>query len=235
MQVTIFNNLIKHCSDLFIWNNPKSFEVDKLTSEERDRLQSFSAIQLTFPAELGIRRDRDVLLQFESGVKNLITTVNLNGYCVKTEHLPQKRNRIRSHKGVISRKVDKNDFIEDEVDVHDGNTLISGIFKINSNNCDYLFENFYSSSNCFILLSSRDLFNKSFLADIVKNHVIFSRPVIADYLAIVLDYINDNSMLLRSGGDGDVEICLTIFLKNNLVHRVLDNINIMMNFSDFDS
>jgi hypothetical protein len=224
MEIRVYDDLIKYHAEIVAWSNETSFEINKLSLHERKLLENINIIEIMFPGNQGKREDQRVYELYELFVRNFLSIVGINSYLVEVEFEAQKKNRIRSYKGIITRSIIKHDFLEQEIDIGNEETVIIGMVKIKEDNYEHLFDDFYGP-NCFILMSSEDIFTNNYLISLVKNHIILDKRIIVNYSSLLLNEIKNNNIILRTAGDGgDVEVDLQIFAKKNLTESLISNI-----------
>lgn len=213
----LINNL-----DWNAWNRIESFPIEKLSRKPRSELLTLSGFEVTF---IGIQGNRDkfdsVIQQFDDYVIQFILDKLPNSYLFVSEHIAGRKNRVRSHKGVLPKKIlNPKDFIEEEVSLEDGETIICGVIRLHIDNIKTCLELFSDNSRSFIITGSEHLLSSVFLNKIISQCFVHKNGYYLDYASLFLNYCINGNCIFRMGGDGgDQEIsfqgfCLSSQIRN---------------------
>jgi hypothetical protein len=216
-KVKVYTELIKDSEDINAWTPEECFPVCNLNPLQKKQLGDINVIEIEFQGSHGDRSLTNKRFdEFQSFVSQYILNSGASAYLIKIEHKISLKNKIRSYKGIIPRDIKDKDYIELESDIMDGYSLITAIVSLNEFNISKTFDYFYDSTNCFILLTSLNVFSIDFLNDFSKKHVLINETTCLNYISIALDFCKDDSFIVRAAGDGgDIEIDLQIFTSIN--------------------
>lgn len=223
-----YTDLIKDNEDVNAWTSEDCFPVQNLNPLQKDLLANVNVIEVIFPGTQGDRNLSEIRFEtFENFVSKYVLNNQSHPYFIKIEHTLSKRNRIRSYKGIIPKGVDEKDYIELELDMIDDYSLITAIMSIKESNVSRIFDSFYDSTNCFILLTSKNVLSTDFLKDFYKKHVLVNKTTSLNYVSLAIDFCRNDAIVIRAAGDGgDNEINLQIFFPITEKEKIINSLSI---------
>ena len=227
-NIKVYTDLIADSEEISAWTSPESFPVYDLNSLQGEQLSNINVLEVIFHGTQGLEIFNQTRFNaFQNFVTEFILTHGLPPYLIKVEHKVSMRNRIRSYKGIVSRLIDRKDFIELELNVGDGYSLIIALLSISELNVSKIFDSFYDNTNCFILLTSTNVFSEDFLKEFYTKHVIVKETTSVNYVSLALDFCKSDTIIARSAGDGgDSEINLQVFCPAIEKEKILHSIRI---------
>jgi len=232
-EVRTYKDILKDYLDITAWKAPENFDVTNLSKSQEIQLKQLTVVEAVFQRQIApVVRDETVFNLYDKFLKSLLLKTALPIFMVSVGNFVEKKNRIRTYKGLLKREFKNRDSIEKEFIVEDDHTLFAAIAKIDDNNIDLIFNYLYGSSNSFLILSDREIFNLMFLEDIARNHLMIHKMILCNinYLSFCLKYVESNNLILRCAGDGgDFELSLQLFMRNEMVEQVLKNVNLSFN------
>ncbi len=229
-EVRTYNDILKDYQDITAWKDPRNFDITKLSKSQEDRLKQLTIVEVVFQRQIvPVVRDEKIFNVYEQFLKSLLIKTTFPIFMVSVGNFIEEKNRLRTYKGLLKQKFNDKDIIEKEFVVEDNITFFAAIAKINDNNIDLIFNYFYESSNCFLMLSGKEIFNLTFVEDIAHNHIMSYQMISCNinYLSFCLKYVEDDNLILRCAGNGgDFELSLQLFMKNEMVEQAKKDIDL---------
>lgn len=225
-NIKVYTDLIKDNEDINAWTSEECFPVYNLNPLQNKQLAKINVVEVIFRGTQGERSLNQTRFEtFQSFVIKYVLNSSSPAYLIKVEHKVSVRNKIRSYKGIISREIDRKDYIELELNIVDEYSLIIALVSINEFNVSKIFDSFYDSTNSFILLTPTNVFSEDFLKDFLKKHVLVNETTSLNYVSLALDFCKNDTAVVRAAGDGgDTEINLQIFVslteKQKMIHSL---------------
>lgn len=217
-QINIYSNLLNQKTKLHDWNSEESFDVRDLNSRESTIIQQLEAIEVCFS---GVGTNRflfDSLFKtFEAFVKQFVLFPKIQSYIFKSEFKKQIKNRVRSYKGIISKEINNEDYIQFEIPIKDGYTIFAALIKLNEKNIgktiEYLFD---SSISCIIAQDDKCFYSEDTIRFIVCNVMNHKGTSNINYAKLIAKFCVQGAIISRVNGDGgDREVSFQSFCKKD--------------------
>jgi hypothetical protein len=120
-------------------------------------------------------------------------------YQVCIGHSAEIASRIRSYKGIITKRGIEGTYIETEVPF-ENRTVIAAIIDLSEYNYDQNISKLWDSSTSFILSSKRKYFSSPFITKIIDDYRKSGVHTSLNYLELVLDFCNQGDVIYKTGG-----------------------------------
>jgi hypothetical protein len=155
--------------------------------------------------------------KFDAFVKQFVLYPEIPSYIFKSEFKKQVKNRLRTYKGIVSREIEKQDYIQVEIPIINDYTIIAALIKLNENNMDKLLESFTDNSlSCIIASDNNSFFSEESINYVVNNAMQHKGTSNINYAKLITKYCPNGNIISRIGGDGgDHEVCFQTFCEVN--------------------
>lgn len=213
-SIEIFEDVRSSYSNWNAWKPEFSFPLEELEV-------SFSEIlilaQLTYQSSSMGQNDDIWGNAIRAAYGFLNTKEHKVIYIGENGRLP--RNRIRSYKGVVPKELrERVSSIELEFDASNGHTIIGALIDLDGVNEKDFEQLCFACPHSFILTAEHtSCFNSEFLELILSDAVCYSGDfAYLNFVSLVSKFVDEDSMLLRFGGDGgDQEVSVQFFFNRN--------------------
>lgn len=228
-SIEIYDNLFSD-RDWNSWNILESFPFEKL-SESDEIFAKISALEIIFEGTQGDSEKNGKLFDtYQFQVTEILTGIlsHRDMYLFVSEPTGAKKNRVRSFKGLLPKKVlNKMDYLEVEIPLSNDQTIICGLVKVTPENLRVCFDYFMDNSRCFVINGNSSFYSELFLNEIIKECFFHPDGFYLDYSVLFSKYCLKGNPIFRSGGDGgDREVSLQCFyLKNQkeILHELISS------------
>lgn len=217
-EIIFYPNILDSNSGIHGWKPKELFDISKITEKERETLSSIVALEQIFKGVGDKRELFDSLFKwFDSFLNIFLFSSDTTAYLLHIEHKKQIKNRVRSHKGILPKEIDKKDYIQIEVPVINDYTIIVALIKLTKENIDICLPLFSGSQTSCIIISSREeFFMELFLKSIAIEMITCEGINFINYTKLITECCSKGDIICRMGGDGgNTEISLQIFCQKH--------------------
>ncbi|NDW17917.1 hypothetical protein D0T53_03165 [Dysgonomonas sp. 216] len=228
ISISIYTDLIKDSLRINAWNRDECFNINQET--DKSFLINYNIIEIIFEGTHGNNDLYNRLLINYNSFLNKYLFSRLTNQFIYLYSVSDKKqkSKIRSYKGVFSRSLNINDYIETEINVEENYTIIAGLAKVTPSNIDYLIGALSYRSNNLIILSDKNLLLHQNVEYITDNIVDQSNGVI-NYIELCKIYSGSNNIIIREGGDGgDQELSWQFFIEKEKCEEILSYIKLLI-------
>lgn len=200
-KVICHRNIKKDYLKYNCWKTEKSFPIENI---EKEFLSRFCVQEYIFTGIFSNRTKENFdnkLNRFKDGVANILNKENKNIYLFKIEHKPKIINRIRSYKGLINKKEIPNSFYnEKEIIINERESIIAAVLSFDNNLVKIEDHIPFDSSNSFLISTSNNYLNETFISDII-NLFDINNYIDINYWNLIFTYCQNGDNVFRIGGN----------------------------------
>lgn len=221
-RITIYENIINDFNKINAWTIYECLPIKELKSEQE--VKDICVIEVTFDGTHGnVSLFNEIAIEFNTFIEKYLFINDTEQYLFTVSE-KEKKNRIRSYKGIFSKKIEKKDYIQEEFELENNYSIIVGLAKVSKNNYKSISHLLFDRTSSFLLLSE-DKFLSKFRIQELKENIIDSKLFTVNYLKLCINYCLNNNIIIREAGDGgDEEFSWQFFINKNYKSKVLHNI-----------
>lgn len=216
-KLTIYDDFINNYNQINAWSDPATLpylQIGKMA------LNNISLLEVSFD---GTHGDENKFSQahneYITFLIHFLREINWNLYYYKIDG-PELKSKIRSYKGLFSKNSADNHIIEEELDIDNHYSVMSGLRNITDYNDLHLLP-FFNSYHCLILTSDNNFFSHKTLHDITTKMI--NTSYVINYIELSSYVCQKECVVIRASGDGsDRELNWHFFTKQKNIKQLQD-------------
>jgi len=227
-EVHVYESIVDSHKIINGWKSEEIFPVNSLTPSELHDLETIMVTEIVFEGTRGRSEKFDGL--FNNVILYLhevLSTIGFPAYVFEAEFKSQKRNRIRTYKGIVPKNINKEDYIQNEIILPSGYSIFGAVIQLKGNNYMQILDLFTDSANSFVIISNDGaFFQLNTIEDLLKNYMMHKSTSELNFLKLAMYYCLKDDILIRIGGDGgDRYVSIQVFCLRSRKDIILSAIN----------
>lgn len=212
-EIRLYDNILSDHEIINGWRDPAIFPVEKSTRFEKEHLRDLCVLEIVFEGTHGDESIHDALFEdFNSFIEKFVFFIDIPFYLFYSESMPQIKNKIRSYKKILPKKLISEYARQIEIPIKDNYTLISALIKLNKKNFNDGINLLTDTDNSFIVATRSPLFlNDQVLENITRNYMMHDHTSKLNYVTLTKICENGDDIFRVGGDGGDGEVTFQIF------------------------
>lgn len=131
-KITIYENIVNDFRKINAWTIYECLPIEKLQSEQE--IEDICVVEVTFEGTHGdVSLFNEIVIRFNAFIEKYLSINDTLQYLFTISE-KEKKNRIRSYKGIFPKNLEKKDYIQEEFELEENYSIIIGLAKVSKNN-----------------------------------------------------------------------------------------------------
>lgn len=230
IALNYYSDILKNIDYINSWKDLDTFNIKNLESHQLEKLKKINIVEFEYTRNSITKEDfYDLFDNYNLLFHCLMKLLNKNAFVIITEHMKSIPNRVRTYKGLLSKREKENaNFLQFESHFIDGYSLLIAIVELSENNLSNFFNTHLFDSDCTFIYftNNNEIFTESYLKELTFEKMNHKNVSKIDYTKILIDLKNDDIILRVSGNEGETNLGLQLFFNNcqleNIKEMVLE-------------